>query len=121
MDGIKCKARVDAIATDRVVELKTTRSIVGFRNAVRRYHYDAQLAWYCDAIGFDMAAIIVAETQPPYDVATCEVSRAVLDRGRETYREWWWTLVECMRTDHWPGVGEIRLDEDDIDMEGIDE
>jgi hypothetical protein len=120
MDGIKCKARVDAIKHGRVIELKTTRSIVGFRNAVRRYHYDAQLAWYCDAIGFDMAAIIVAETQPPYDVATCEVPRAMLARGRETYRGWWSQLVQCMRTDSWPGVGEIRLDEDEIDM-GLDD
>jgi len=120
-DCIGCKARVDAIQPGHVIELKTTRSLVEFHHAVRRYHYDAQLAWYCDALGFDKATIIAVETQPPYDVAICEVPRAILERGREKYRGWWSKLVECTRLERWPGVGEIRLDDDDIDMVGIDE
>jgi hypothetical protein len=112
------KARLDWISGDGVlVELKTTRTIDPrrfFADATRRY-YHAQLAWYnwgAGVCGNTITAVkmIVAQNQPPYDVAVWNAPDAVLARGEDEYLSWLDRLWECRERDEWPGVQEEETD-----------
>lgn len=109
--GVECKSRIDYIGLDKVVDLKTTRSIHprSFNWSIRNYHYDSQAAFYCDAVealtGERLPFYFVAvEKQAPYDVAAYLIDEAILEVGRKKYRSWLERLIECKERDEWPGM-----------------
>jgi exodeoxyribonuclease VIII len=129
--GVECKGRLDAIAPDRLVDLKTTRDMGRFERDAADLLYHGQLAWYLDgaiASGklspdgevyvrrryseegeFDEEALrhpvymVVVETKEPYDVAALQVPPYVLEAGRTLYRELLELWVACRESDLWPG------------------
>lgn len=112
IEGVACKARADAIASDRIVDLKTTRSLEtrAWGTAAARYLYHGQMAWYLDgaiaagACSPDASAYIVAvETEGPYDVAAMRLGRDTIDAGRALYRRLLYTWMGCREMDFWPG------------------
>jgi len=111
IDGVACKGRVDAIAPDRLVDLKTTsKGLARFERDTASMLYHCQLAWYAD--GCDDANllpvdapvyIIAAETVEPYDVGVYCLPPEVLEVGRATYERLLGYWCECTRADRWPG------------------
>lgn len=129
MHGVKCKARLDAVAPDRVIDVKTCRSLATFARqqgdevmgqdfARRLYH--GQSAWYgdgsveagvCDDDAKDY--IIAAETNPPYDSAVFKLPPYVIDAGRVLYERLLDRWKACREVGEWPGrwqgITELQL------------
>ncbi len=124
IDGLKCKGRLDAVAPDRVVDLKTCRSLESFArvmgdgsvvawDAARRL-YHGQLAWYTmgaiqsgimvSGSGLPSASYIIAvETQPPWDCAVFRLPSHFLEAGRQLYETYLRRFRSCTELDEWPG------------------
>lgn len=137
---IECKARFDFIADPPIsalVDLKTTldASPEGFGRQAWRYRYHAQAAFYVDgmraATGRELPYVIVAiEKEPPHAVVVYRVPEAVLDVGREEYRNALARLAICRSESSWPGYAETELElelprwathfADDEDVGGLD-
>jgi hypothetical protein len=116
--AFQCRARLDYLKTDAIVDLKTARdaSPGEFERASWRYGYHVQAAWYVDAVRActerDLPfAIVAVEKEPPYLVQVYEVPEHVLDLGRAEYRGWLERLDYCRRENVWPGYasGPLQL------------
>lgn len=117
--GVLRKCRTDAITSDGrwVVDLKTTTDVseagFGYTIAERRYH--VQAAWYLDILhalyGDDAPrgfAFIAAQKVRPYDVAVHYLTEDQIQLGRLLYQRDLALLIECSRTNTWPGVDRGR-------------
>lgn len=114
--GTLCKSRLDWIVYENdcayLIDLKTTNAIApcDFGRAAARYHYDAQLAFYVDAIkslGIAKtvhAKIISVESDAPFDVAVYAIPEHVIESGHKKYRAWLQRLAHCRERDEYPGV-----------------
>lgn len=108
--GRACSSRPDAYRVGGpLTDLKTTAdaSPAGFQRMIQRFGYHAQAAMYRDAlasVGVDTVGsfIIAVETKPPYPVTVFELTAAMLDHGRRTYRGWFETLRNCEESGEWP-------------------
>lgn len=111
VDGVACKGRVDAIAADRIVDLKTTRDLGLFvRRDAAQLLYHGQFAWYLDgaisagACSPDAEACVVAvETEPPYDVAAFRIGEESVEAGRRLWHTLLDRWVTCRDSGVWPG------------------
>lgn len=117
--SIPCKARLDYVRPDVLVDLKTTRdaSPDAFGRTTWNFQYHVQSAWYRDAHaaakGYELPFVIIAvETEAPYAVQVYRVPEHILELGRETYRALLSRLDWCRKHDDWPGYsddGEMEL------------
>ena len=119
-NGVLRKCRTDAITYDGqwVLDLKTTDDVSkrGFGRTIEMRRYDVQAAWYLDILrglygdeaprGF---AFIAAQKTRPYDVAVHYLEPHQIEAGREIYQRDLARLIECERTNTWPGAdgGEV--------------
>lgn len=108
--GVACKGRLDGVARDRVVDLKTCRELARFPSDAASKAYHGQLAWYLDGaraagvVDDDARAwLVVVETAPPYDVGALEVAGAELEAGRNLYRQLLAEWTSCRETGVWYG------------------
>lgn len=118
--GIACKARVDYLRTDFIVELKSTRDVQPrrFERLAAGYLYHGQIAYYHDGaleareiqFGADRPHVITVELTGPYDVACYRVSDTMLATGRALYRNLLGRWQECKASNHWPGCAPDLLD-----------
>jgi exodeoxyribonuclease VIII len=86
---ISCKGKVDLLAFDYLADIKTTAEFGGidkFRYDCKKYHYDMQAAFYCDAMNLDQFKFIVVGKNAPHDVGVFDVSPEFLEAGRRKYR-----------------------------------
>ena len=112
--GIDCKGRCDSV-NGHLVELKTCNGKdfppARFQNHAARLLYHGQVAYYADglvATGYkvdDHPAMIVAESESPFDVAVYALKPEFIEYGRTVYKRLLWKLAECQRLSRWPGVG----------------
>lgn len=109
----KCKARIDWLWNDCVVELKTARDVEPrqFANAFVRYGYHLQVAHYrAGLIASGMEArrskVIAVQNQPPWDVVVYDVPDDVIIIGEEAAEAAIDRIVECEQSGIWPGVAE---------------
>jgi exodeoxyribonuclease VIII len=112
-----CKSRLDYLAPDWIVDLKTCRdaSPAAFSRAAFNFEYHAQAAFYVDAVaavtGKRLPYIIVAaELAPPCVVQVYRLPEHVLAAGRERYRTLLARLAVCRREDRWGGYAEDEID-----------
>jgi len=112
---IECKGRADCITLGHhLIDLKTARdaSPWGFCSAAARLEYHTKMAWYADAYelitGHKPTVFVIAiESSAPFSVVCYEMcDDPELDIGRKTYRELLEKLVECRKTNVWPGIGD---------------
>lgn len=87
--GITCRARLDCLRDDAVVDLKTSfmADPDGFAEAAKRYGYDQQGAWYAEAAqesGREPRDIVfvVVENREPYAVGVYRLSKHDWAHGR---------------------------------------
>ena len=148
--GIPCKARLDLMYRDQnegewltVIDIKTTSGgadASNFGNAIARYDYHMQAAWYFMAaaqeFGIDEEELfdpqlldeewydlprhrfyyIVVESSAPYAVAVYELDPQSLASGRADCNEMLDLYMDCKKKDHWPSYGH---EEDGIPMIGL--
>jgi hypothetical protein len=108
--GVACKGRLDAIAPDRLIDLKTCRDLGRLERDAYEYRYHGQLAWYlhgAETVGLlhDDAEVylLAAETSEPYDCGALRVLPCVLDSGDRLWRRLLGLWLACRETGLWPG------------------
>jgi exodeoxyribonuclease VIII len=108
-----CKGRVDAIARDRIIDLKTTRRQRPdqFARDAAEYLYHGQLAWYYDAaqqLGLlaepAVPWIVTVCTTPPHDVICYDCGGDTLERGQMLWTRLLADYQSCTILDSWPGA-----------------
>jgi exodeoxyribonuclease VIII len=115
--GLACKGRVDHCGT-HLVDVKTTATIEPrmFANAVARYGYHAQLAWYLDGLRtngievHDTPILVAVQSSPPHDVVTYHLPDHVVQAGRDEYRKLLVKVAECEASGDWPGIAPEELE-----------
>ncbi|MBQ1790226.1 MAG: PD-(D/E)XK nuclease-like domain-containing protein [Oscillospiraceae bacterium] len=114
--GIECKARLDLLAQDYVIDYKTTMdaSTNAFHREALRYGYDLQAAMYMEAAranGYNPKGFIfiAQEKNAPYMINILYASDAFLDRGRWIMRDLLAQYKECRDSNNWPGYGVNQL------------
>ncbi len=97
--NLNCKARLDWLADEYLIDLKTARAIDAhsFASATARLLYHGQLAFYLqglDAIRRQprLPVLIAVENAPPYDVAVYRPDAEMMEAGHELVRE---LLAKC--------------------------
>lgn len=114
--GRACQSHVDVFTTDYVTELKSAASSNPDRFAWQslRYQYNAQLAFYQEALvqsGLAVpreAFVVAVESSAPYVVTVMRATERALDHGRRSCRLWMERLLGCEAANEWPGyVGNI--------------
>ena len=87
--GVDCKARLDYLSEDCILDIKTARdaSYDGFARACSQYSYHMQAAHYMaasEALGKQRPFVfLVVEAQAPFNVAVYTLTAADLAAGRE--------------------------------------
>lgn len=112
--GLRGKARLDIVPRINVLgDLKFTHdaSTRGFQDHAYRMGYHLQAAWYLDmwnavADHKEGFRIIAIEDVPPYAVNVFEMSKGLIEHGRECYEKALNTYAECVRSDNWPAYGD---------------
>lgn len=111
--GLTCKARVDYLRPDLLLDLKTARdpSPEKFERDAFSFGYASQVAFYHDGAtrarlidGRERPYIIAVRKGDDFDVACFQVKSETLEVGRVIYRRLLRRLAECMDADYWPGV-----------------
>jgi hypothetical protein len=114
-EPLLCKMRIDHISprSGVLVDFKTTADAGAeeFSNSLARYGYHRQAAMYlhaCAGMGqfFDGFVFIVAEKEPPYDVAVYCLDDAAIERGWEELQDLKRRFADCCQHDCWPGASE---------------
>lgn len=107
--GLDCKARLDWLAPEIMLDLKSTADLDfrGFRNAVARYQYHCQFAFYSMgliALGHARPVKLLAvEKTLPFDVGVFDIMEDMLAVGEDQVRLLMRQLVECRDKNEWPG------------------
>lgn len=115
--GLRCKARIDLLAADRLVDLKSSAAIdpFSFGRLAARLGYHAQLAFYLDGLVANGVVIqpepilIAVEMAIPFDVVPYELSLPVMEAGRREYRRLLLQVAECEARGEWPGRSPASL------------
>lgn len=111
IDGVRCKARIDAIGNGVLIDLKSCVSAAprAFARAVCEYGYDLQMAFYAElarqADGYDApesVAIIAVEKSAPYAVAAYEIRPTDLDAAYRRVLRSVAVYRDCMESGVWP-------------------
>lgn len=109
-DGRRCRGRADMLGDGVLVDLKTTRTLRFFSPfEITKLGYYRKLAWYRDGLrrlGREIKHhfLIAAESSPPYDVGVFAMDEAALEFGAIECDGLMETLLECERTNTWPGM-----------------
>lgn len=115
VDGLTItrKVRFDWVPTgNTLVDVKTTldASPTGFADAVARFSYHSQAAWYLDTWNDafpehrrDCFVFVAVEKSAPYLVALYQLSPDAIELGRQLNASRLSVLRECIRSGQWPG------------------
>lgn len=128
MEGVQCKGLADWVcdSIDVIPDLKTTGKAAGttimldsadgagltssdeWSRTIVNMGYDVQAAFYLDLFKACTGEErqfwwIVAESEPPHEVAVWAATQDVIERGRRIYRSRLATYRQCMERNEWPG------------------
>ncbi|MCH9730651.1 MAG: PD-(D/E)XK nuclease-like domain-containing protein [Actinomycetia bacterium] len=107
-DGVLCKARVDCLTDECIVDWKSTGDIEAFERSIATYHYDLQVAWYTEAVRAVTGKalpfrFVVVEDTPPYAVRVFEAGETLWERGSHHMQKCVDIYRQCRERDEWPG------------------
>lgn len=102
--GVKVKARIDGLAEDYIIDLKTTQdaSPFAFAKSCAQFRYHVQAAWYQRITGINRFIFIAVEKESPYAVACYELDQQAIDLGISIIEEQLRTFNECQALNSWP-------------------
>jgi exodeoxyribonuclease VIII len=109
---IVLKSRLDKYIpeSNTIVDLKTTKcaEFNNFSKDIVKYKYHVQAAFYSDLVQFHTGKvptflIVAVETFAPWEVAVYKMNRDFLMCGRAEYSAALEKLMECIKTNKWPG------------------
>ena len=82
--GKPFRGKADVLASDRIVDLKTTSDIKGFNYAAKKYGYDIQCYLYCNLFGktYDQFKFVVLD-KGSLDIGVWECSEDFYFAGEE--------------------------------------
>lgn len=128
LSGLPCRATPDAWYPD-LSELKSTAnaSPEKFYWQVKRMGYHVQLGWYeiaLSTLGYEIPLnwhIVAVEQPPPHIVQVFPIGPKLREEGIATARLWFEGIVNCYRSDEWPGYSQsdYELEISDTDDELI--
>ena len=103
-NGVKVKARIDGLAKDYIIDVKTTQdaSPVAFGKSCAQFRYHVQAAWYQRITGVNRFIFIAVEKEAPYGVACYELDEQAISLGHIIIEEQLRTYVECEQLNSWP-------------------
>jgi exodeoxyribonuclease VIII len=108
--GVPHKAKLDAVGSNLVVDLKTTQSADpdDFARSAISYGYHIQAANYSTAFETEYGNtptfyFVAVETAPPYGVSVFTMDAAAIDEGRRLMRKAAALYKACMESGEWPG------------------
>lgn len=113
--GIQCKARLDyKHPTFGVVDYKTSTDArpFSFQRSITSFSYHLQTAYYLDGLACLDAEEpmgwfwIVQEKTFPYALNVFMPTEAMIEKGRQEYRDAITTYIDCREKDHWPSYSE---------------
>lgn len=108
-DGILFKAKIDALTSSDMGDLKTTKNAEdrAFARSIAEYSYHTQAALYLrGAIHLGISVdryVIGAVEQETYQIACYELDSHFISIGHTKVTEWIGKLRNCLMTDEWPG------------------
>lgn len=117
-DGIACKARLDAYNADwkAIIDIKSTENSgpSSFARSIASFGYHVQAAWYIDAAraaGLDVECMVfvAVEKKRPHAVGVYRLDDESVDAGRLAIEASFPRIVDCMRTNTWPGYADEVL------------
>ena len=112
--GLRCKARIDILGTDRIGDLKTSRDDgpsplpIGFEYSLHSYNYYSQAAFYQEGWATLTGKylpfwFVVVSTTPPIQCIAAPVGEMSLSLGRDKNQERLSMYARCCETGIWPG------------------
>ncbi len=103
-NGVKVKARIDGLAKDYIIDVKTTQdaSLSAFAKSCAQFRYHVQAAWYQRITGINRFVFIAVEKEAPYGVACYELDQLAIDVGHSIIDEQLKTFIECQELNSWP-------------------
>ncbi len=104
-DGHDCKAKLDIVSDEFIIDIKTTNNIdaKSFFNSIITYDYHTQMAWYLEASGNINKYIVAMEKSEPYDSIVYYMPRELLEIGHDLNQERFEIYKYCMETNDWYG------------------
>jgi hypothetical protein len=103
--GLRCKARIDHLGDELLVDLKTTDDVTRFGWFAEQLGYHSQLAFYrrgLRALGIDVPARIVAvECKPPHRVELVALAAARLEAGERECARLLRLVAACRSSKTW--------------------
>lgn len=117
--GVLCKARVDWLSPDAMLDLKSTKdaSPAGWWKQVKDYNLHRQVAWYSD--GWEILTgeklpfgFVAVEKEEPFATAVHFPKERVIDLGRKDNRKHLAKYAECLKAKNWPGYPDEVLEFD---------
>lgn len=131
--GLLMKGRADIVAMDDdgrtvIADLKTCgyggASEEAFSQAISKFNYHQQAAWYMDLFGADEFVFIAVEKEAPFDVSLDHIDKEDVEIGRRVNEAAMQRVAECLRTGVWPGytdnIRTVRLKAWKRQMDGGD-
>lgn len=112
LTGIACKARVDVLLPDTLVDLKTTMipKINGrwLTNYARMFHWFHRAAWYTRgaSILFEREMplwFVLAQSVPDYEIVVANADPAGMAGASRQIDGWMVRLAACRAANEWPG------------------
>jgi exodeoxyribonuclease VIII len=111
--GAECKCRPDWLTNDHrlLVDLKTTKdaSLREFKRSIANFRYFVQAGWYLHGIEKagsqrpEQFIFVCVESSAPYACAVYAADAEMIKVGWDTARRDLDKLIECRKTDQWPG------------------
>jgi hypothetical protein len=88
--GLMWKGKADIIASDRIIDIKTTSDISKFKYSAKAYNYDSQAYIYGEIFGLPMEFYVVDKSTKQLGIFTCsedfyESGRAKVAKACEVY------------------------------------
>lgn len=105
VEGVRIKARCDALTSEPLVDLKKVTSTDPrlITRTILDFGYHIQAAIYRKLFNRDRFMLICIEGTPPYDVVPYELSPAFLRLGADEASGLLQAYAHCAKTNQWPG------------------
>ena len=83
--GYMWKGKADVLASDKVIDIKTTSRLSDFKFSSRKYNYDAQAWLYNQLFGRRMVFYVIEKET--FNMCIFECDDSVLERGKDKVKE----------------------------------